>query len=194
MREVRSSEAEPLVQVDAARALSPPILTESATAWPWFALRVRANFEKKAADYLRLTGHEGFLPTYRCRTYWSDRVKWTEKVLFPGYVFTRFDANNWLPVLKTPGVIEAVNFGGKPVPLVEAEIAALRTMVNSGEPLFPRAFLHVGERVRVVRGPLTGLEGYLERFEKDCRIVVSVTLLQRSVAAQLDAEWVTPLR
>lgn len=170
------------------------VLTDPSTARPWFALRVRANFEKNAANYLLATGHEQFLPTYRCRTYWSDRAKWTDKILFPGYVFARFDADNWLPALKTPGVVEAVSFGGRPVPLDESEIAALRTLVSSGEPLFPRAFLQVGERVRVTRGPLAGLEGLLDRFEKDCRIVVSVTLLQRSVAAQLDAEWVTPLR
>jgi len=160
------------------------------SALQWYALRVRSNFEKKAADALRARGLEEFLPAYRLRSNWSDRVKWIEKPLFPGYVFCRFDSHNWLPVMQVPGIIEAVQFGGRPVPVDVAEINALQVLVQSDLPLFRRAFLHVGQKVKILRGPLTGLEGILEKFEKECRIVVSVTLLQRSVSAEIDAEWV----
>jgi transcription antitermination factor NusG len=158
---------------------------------PWHALRVRSNFERKAADFLHAVGLEEFLPSYRCRSYWSDRVKWVERPLFPGYVFCRFNFGNSLKVMQTPGVVEVVNFGGKPAPVDEAEIEALRVLVHSSAPLFPRAFLRLGQRVVIKHGPLAGVEGILEKFEKGCRIVVSVSLLQRSVAAEVDAEWVS---
>jgi transcription antitermination factor NusG len=162
-----------------------------ASPLPWYALRVRSNFERKAADFLRARDLEEFLPSYRRRSYWSDRVKWVERPLFPGYVFCRFAMQNWLQVMQTPGVVEAVSFGGKPIPVDQMEMEAVQTLVNSSAELFPRAFLRVGQRVVVNRGPLAGVEGILERFEKQCRIVVSVSLLQRSVAAEIDAEWVT---
>jgi transcription antitermination factor NusG len=156
----------------------------------WYALRVRSNFERKAADSLQQRGLEHFLPSYKQRSYWSDRVKVIERPLFPGYVFCRFGMKDWILAMQTPGVLQTVSFAGKPAPVIDAEIEALYTLVRSPVPLFPRAFLNVGQRVRIKQGPLTGLEGILERFEKECRIVVSVTLLQRSVSAAIDAEWV----
>ena len=168
-------------------------LTSSAIEWPWFAVQVRSNFEKKSSEFLRLRGFEQFSPTYRCRSYWTDRTKWVDRPLFPGYIFCRFDPTSWLPVLQAPGVVRPVSFAGKPVPVEESEIVSLRVLVNSPLPLFPRAFLHVGQRIRIKFGPLTGLEGILEELGKNCRIVVSVTLLQRSVSAEIDAEWVTAL-
>lgn len=157
----------------------------------WYALRVRSNFERKAAQSLEHRGLEPFLPSYKLRSYWSDRVRWVERPLFPGYVFCRFSMSNWLPVMQSPGVVDAVSFGGVPVPVENSEIEALLALVRSPVPLFPRAFLTVGQRVVIKRGPLAGLEGILERFEKECRIVVSVSLLQRSVSAVVDAEWVS---
>lgn len=175
----------PIVEADTA-----PNPVPDGVTWPWYALRVRSNFERKSAELLRQKGLEEFLPSYRKRSRWSDRTKWVERPLFPGYLFCRFDPQNWLPVLQTPGVVHAVGFGGKPVPVEEAEIESLRTLVRSAVPLFPQAFLRVGQKVRIKAGPLTGVEGILEQFEKNCRITVSITLLQRSVSAEIDAEWV----
>jgi len=179
--------ANPIGEVDLIEAGVPLTPKE----FPWYALRVRSNFEQKSGELLRQRGFEEFSPTYRRRSYWSARVKWVDRPLFPGYVFCRFDAQNWLPVLQTPGVVQAISFGGKPVPVDDGEIASLRILVCSSVPLFPRAFLHVGQKVRIKRGPLAGLEGIVEEFGKNCRIVVSVTLLQRSVSAEVDAEWLT---
>ena len=174
------------MQADDARSGLVPIPEK----WPWYALRVRSNFERKSADLLSQKGLEEFLPTYRRRHRWSDRMKWVERPLFPGYLFCRFDAQNWLPVLQTPGVVHAVGIAGKPVPVEESEIESLRTLVRSSVPLFPQAFLRVGQKVLIRSGPLAGVEGILEQFEKNCRITVSVSLLQRSVSAEIDAEWV----
>jgi transcription antitermination factor NusG len=158
---------------------------------PWYALHVRSNFEKKCAELLRFKGLCEFLPSYRSRNRWSDRVKVVERPLFPGYVFCRIETANWLPVLQTPGVVQPVGFGGKAAVVDEKEIAALQSLVKSPVPLFPRAFLTIGKRVLIKRGPLAGLEGILEEIGKNYRIVVSVTLLQRSVSAEIEADWVT---
>src|SRR5258708_7214635 len=132
---------------------------QPATIWPWFALKVRSNFEAKSANSLRQRGYLEFSPSYQAPSYWSDRVKMVQRPLFPGYVFCRCDPQHWLPVLQTPGVVQVVSFGGKPAPVDPAEIESLRTLVNSPEPLFPRAFLSVGRRVRIERGSLAGVEG-----------------------------------
>lgn len=159
---------------------------------PWFALRVRSRAERKVSQALQQKGFEQFLPAYPRRSYWSDRVKMVSQPLFPGYVFCRYRPKDTLAVLQTPGVVAAVGFGRCPAAVPEAEIASLRKLVESTVPLFPRAFLHVGQKILVNRGPLAGVEGILEQFEKGCRVVVSVTLLQRSVSAEVDAECVTP--
>lgn len=169
-----------------------PAITQ--TNHPWFALCVRSNFEKRAGDLLKERGFQQFSATYRCKTRWSDRVKWVDRPLFPGYLFCRFDPQNWLPVLQTPGVARAVSFAGKPIPVEEQEIACLQRLLSSAVPLFPRPFLHTGQKVRIKYGPLAGLEGILEEFEKNYRIVVSVSLLQRSVSAEIDADWVETVR
>jgi len=110
--------------------------------------------------------------------------------LFPGYVFCRSDPSNRSTVMTTPGVQAMVSFGGRPAQIDHSEIAALRLLMESSVPLFPHVFLRVGQRVSIERGPLAGLDGILTRFDSNCRIVVSVSLLQRSVSAQIDAEWV----
>jgi transcription antitermination factor NusG len=158
---------------------------------PWYALRVRSNFEQKSADLLSGNGFEHFSPSYRCRSLWSDRKKWVDRPLFPGYVFCRFELRNKLAVLQTPGVVQVVGFGGRLVPVDDREIESLRILLRSPRPVFPRAFLSAGQKILIQRGPLTGLEGVIEEVEKNCRIVVSVSLLQRSVSAEIDAEWVT---
>uniref|UniRef100_Q01XJ6 NusG antitermination factor n=1 Tax=Solibacter usitatus (strain Ellin6076) TaxID=234267 RepID=Q01XJ6_SOLUE len=179
--------------------MHPPqaFLGESAIAepaLPWFAVKVRSNFEKKSADILREKGYQEFAPSYPSRRYWSDRVKVIDQPLFPGYVFCRFHPNHFLPVLQTAGVVQIVGFGGKLAPVDEVELASLRTLMNSSLPISQREFLHVGRKVLIRRGPLAGVEGILEEIRKGYRIVVSISLLQRSVTAEIDANWVTTVQ
>ena len=160
---------------------------------PWFALRVKSNFERVCALHLHQRGYDEFLPVYRIDRRWSDRIKKTEQVLFPGYVFCRMDPNDRLPVLTIPGVIGLVGIGKMPIQVDEHEIQAIRTMIASGCPLAPWPFLKSGQRVLIDRGPLAGIEGLLLEVKRSFRIVVSISLLQRSVAAELDADWVQPI-
>jgi transcription antitermination factor NusG len=159
----------------------------------WFALQVRALHEKIVALTLREKGHEEFLPLHRVRRRWSDRVKNVEVPLFPGYVFCRLDIERRLPILVTPGVLFLVGIGKTPCPIEDSEIAALQSVVRSGLPAEPWPFLRVGQRVRIEQGSLQGVEGILVNMKKPCRLVVSVTLLQRSVAVEIEQDWVSPI-
>lgn len=161
---------------------------------PWFAMQARLRYENLVAAYLRAKNYECFLPTYWCRRRWSDRVKDLEVPLFPGYLFCRFNAQDRLPILKTPGLISILGIGHSPVPVDETEINAVRTLVSSGLLHHPWPYASIGQRVRIEYGALTGLEGILQSFKGRHRIVVSVTLLQRSVAAEIDIAWVAPIR
>jgi transcriptional antiterminator NusG len=161
---------------------------------PWFALQVRAYREMAVADHLRGKGYEWFLPQYKCRKRWSDRVKIVDAPLFPGYLFCRFNPQNRLPILKTPGVFQIVGCNGMPIAVDEMEIKAIQALVASGMPNQPWPFLAVGDRIRIESGPLRDLEGILVKFKGEHRLVLSVTLLQRSVAVEIDSAFVTSLR
>lgn len=161
--------------------------------FPWFALRVRSNFERVAAVHLRDRGFEEFSPTYRTERQWSDRKKQVDQFLFPGYVFCRLDPEDRLPVLSIPGTVGLVGFGKGPTPIPEDEIEAVRRMTGSGLLVGPWPFLEVGQTVLIERGPLAGLEGILQEIKKTFRLVVSIRLLQRSVSAEVDRSWLRPL-
>ncbi len=128
---------------------------------------------------------------YRARRRWSDRWKEVERCLFPGYVFCRFSWEERLHVLGTPGIQSIVGFGKTPEPVPDAEIAALQAMVKSGRRMEPWPHLRVGERVRIEEGCLKGVCGVLVREQECWRVVVSVELLQRSVAVEIDCEAIS---
>jgi transcription antitermination factor NusG len=159
---------------------------------PWFAVHVSSQHERLAIQVLQHKEYETFLPLYKVRRRWSDRFKIIEAPLFPGYIFCRIDPRNQLAVLTTPGVVQIVGFGKAPAPVEESEIAALRAIVNYELPAKPWPYLREGQRVRIEYGPLTGVEGILLKFKNQHRLVASVTLLQRSVAVELDDDWVSP--
>ncbi|PYV42583.1 MAG: NusG-like protein [Acidobacteria bacterium] len=161
---------------------------------PWFALRVRARSAKTTATLLGHKGYEWFLPLYKSKRRWSDRVKELELPLFPGYLFCRLDLDNRLPVLQTPGVVNIVGIGKTPIPLEDEEISAIQCIVKSGLSAQPWPFLQLGQQVRIDRGPLSGLEGIVVHLKSQHRLVVSIKLLERSVAVEIEAGWVMALR
>ena len=162
--------------------------------FPWFAVRVRSNYERIADAHLRERGYQRFSPSYRIEAQWSDRKKEVERFLFPGYVFCRLDPTNRLPVLSAPGVVGLVGFGKTPAAIPDEEIERIQRLVDSGLLVKPWPFLEVGQTVLIERGPLTGMEGILVEEKGECRLVLSVNLLRRSVAAEVDRGWVRPLQ
>jgi transcription antitermination factor NusG len=157
---------------------------------PWFALHIKSNFEKVAATILGAKGLDVYYPSFRSRRRWSDRVKEVELPLFPGYLFCRFNPNNRLPILTTPGVLSVVGVAKTPAPIAEGEIRSVQRIVEAGSAARPWPFLQVGQRVIIEKGALKGIEGILLEMKHHYRIVVSVSLLQRSIAAEIDSDMV----
>lgn len=167
---------------------------EHAVAHPWFAVRVKSNCERTAELHLADRGYERFAPSYRVERQWSDRKKEVDQFLFPGYVFCRLDPHDRLPVLSVPGVVGLVGFGKIPAPIPDQEIDRIQRMLQSGLLVKPWPFLEVGQMVLIERGPLSGIEGILAEEKAQCRLVVSVNLLRRSVAAEVERAWVRPIQ
>jgi transcription antitermination factor NusG len=163
------------------------------TVLPWYAVHVRSNCERLVHRALEDKGYELFLPMYSEQRRWSDRVKQVDVPLFPGYVFCRFDSQDRLPVLQAPGVVQIVGNGKLPVPIAEEEIEAVKIVLKSNLPYLPWPSLAPGHRVVVDRGPLMGVQGVLLQTRYPRRLVVSITMLHRAVAVELDANWVRPV-
>ena len=159
----------------------------------WFAVQVRTRWERSTATLLSGKGYETLLPERKEQRRWSGRVKELNSALFPGYVFCRFDVSKRLPILVTPGVIALVGRGRVPVPVETAEISAIQALVATGLPLAPWPYLEVGQKVRVEDSSLRGVEGIVVGLRGNRRIVVSVSLLRRSVALEIDRYLVTPI-
>src|SRR5690348_3609999 len=164
-------------------------MTTRTESFKWYALQVRTRWESSTALLLGGKGYQTLLPTYKTRSEKKRRLSGGPKLanapLFPGYVFCQFDVQNRLPILVTPGVIAAVSFGKLPIPVDEAEISALQTIVSSGLGAEPWPYLELGQRIRIEFDALKGLEGILINFKGNHRIVVSVSLLRRSVALEI---------
>ena len=160
---------------------------------PGLRLRVRSNHERVASLHLRERGFEEFSPTFKAERQWSDRKKQIDQFLFPGYVFCRLNPEDRLPVLTIPGAVGLVGFGKGPTSIPENEIESVRMMVGSGLLVGPWPFLAAGQSVVIERGPLRGVEGVLQEVKKGFRLVVSVNLLQRSVCAEVDRNWIRPV-
>ena len=160
----------------------------------WYAIRVRPRYEKQIAQALGSKGIASFLPLYSARRKWSDRIKDLELPLFDGYVFCQANLDQRMPVLTIPGVIHFIGIGKMPQPIERHEIEALRQIVGTGSVARPWPFLREGERVRIEDGPLRSIEGILTRVGDTDQVVVSVTLLQRSVAVPVNRAWLSPMR
>jgi transcription antitermination factor NusG len=161
----------------------------------WYAIHTRPRQEKLVDNALGGKGYETFLPLCKRRRRWSDRIKELEVPLLPGYLFCRLDlGERRLPVLTTPGVREIVGIAGTPVAVSCGEIEAVRAVVASGLAASPWPFLRIGHRVRIHGGALAGVEGILVASKKGHRLVITVELLQRSVAVDVDEAWVESIQ
>jgi transcription antitermination factor NusG len=158
----------------------------------WFAACTYSHHEKKIASCFRDREIECFLPLYAARHRWKNRCSMNlELPLFPNYIFVRIERRHRVRVLEVPGVLSLVGFGPTPAPLPDFEIEALRSGVGQRR-IEPHPFLVVGERVRIKRGPMTGIEGILQRKKNDFRVVLSLDVIMRCVAVEVDAEDVEP--
>jgi|HubBroStandDraft_6_1064221.scaffolds.fasta_scaffold02244_2 transcriptional antiterminator NusG len=157
----------------------------------WFALQVKPRWEGFCTNYLQQKGYETLFATYESRTKTCGGKARELVPLFPCYVFCRFISRITAPIVTTPGVVRIVGAGRIPVPIDDSEIEAVRAIVSSGLPRQPHPFLEVGQLIRIDRGSLCGLKGILLSLKSNCRIVVSIRMLQRSVSVEVPSDWVT---
>jgi transcription antitermination factor NusG len=169
-----------------APATSIASIPAAVAATNWYALYTAPRHEKLVADQIHQQGIECFLPLYRSVRHWKDRRKELAMVLFPGYVFVQMASQNRLRILQMPGAVRFVSFNGKPAALPDQEIENLRTHLSNTGMIEPHPYLSEGQRVRVCSGPLRGLEGIILRTRDCCRIVLSIHLIMRSVAVEVD--------
>jgi transcription antitermination factor NusG len=159
----------------------------------WYAIYTRHQHEKVVANVLTTKGFEVFLPVYTARHQWKDRTKELSLPLFPSYVFVHTCLRERVEVLRTPGVYQFVEFGGVPCPISLHEVQAVRRAIDHSLAIVPHPYLHCGDRVRVRSGPLTGSEGILLRVKSQYRLVLSIDILNRSVAVEVELSEVERL-
>jgi len=166
---------------------------DESTVAKWYAVYTCARHEKRVADQMERRRLHGFVPLYRATHRWKDRRKEVVLALFPSYVFVHFTLRDRVRVLEIPGVVSIVGSQGKPTPLPAEEIEPFRRASGSVQ-MEPHPYLRTGRRVRLRRGPMTGLEGILLRRKEGVRLVVSIEILMRSVAVEVDESDVEPCR
>lgn len=162
-------------------------ITEGHESFDWFAVYTRHQHEKMVACSLSGKGFETFLPLYNTAHRWKDRVKQLSLPLFPNYVFIQGGLERRADILSTLGIYDFVRASGRPAPIPSEEIEAVRRVVEKGLNAEPHPFLRVGDRVRLTSGPLEGIEGILLRKKSFYRLILSVDLLARSIAVEVDA-------
>lgn len=159
----------------------------------WYAIQVASKKEKLVTSVLTEKGYQCYLPLYPKRVVWSDRIKVTSVPLFGGYVFSRFDVRHRLPILVTQNVLSVVGNGKVPVAIPERDLDTIRIALQNGLAVEPHDRLEEGDIVRVTKGPLTGIEGSFIQYRGGCRLILSVPLIQRSVAVEIDRFCVEPV-
>ncbi len=160
----------------------------------WYAAYTRANHERRVTYRLAECGVDCFLPQYESVRNWKDRRVRLQMPLFPGYVFVQLALRNRLHVLQqVPGIVRLVGFNGVPAHLPEEDIRILRSGLSRDPWVVPHPYLSTGRRVRISAGPFVGLEGILRRKKSNLRVIVSLELIQRSVAVDVDSADVVPL-
>lgn len=165
---------------------------ESGDSLKWYALYTNGRHEKKVAQLLTSRHFNCYLPMYRSVRRWQDRRKEIDLPLFPGYVFVHIALRSRLQALTVPGVVRIVTFDGKPAPVADCEIQALRQGLSCASDVKPHPYLKVGKRVRVRSGPFAGMQGILVRRKHAYRLVLSLDLIMRSLSVEVDESEVEP--
>jgi len=159
----------------------------------WYAVYTSAHHEKKVAEQFAGREIEHFLPLYEAVHQWKDRRVRLQLPLFPGYVFVRLRSTERPRALQVPGVARLVGFGDRPAPIPDLEIDGLRRGLQSQLKMQPHPYLTEGRKVRIIRGPLAGIEGILVRQKQNFRVVLSLDLIMRSVVVEVDTSDVYPI-
>lgn len=172
-----------------------PVATSREPEGSWFAVHTRARHEKKVDALLRSKNIDTFLPVVTKVQRWSDRKKKIEFPLFPCYTFVYVPsfAEQFVRVLRTPGIVRIVGSGCEPLPIPKEQIASIRLLLDQNVPYWEHPFLRAGQRVRVRGGCLDGLEGILTEMRSNRTLVISADPIERSIAIRAEDYDVEPI-
>jgi len=160
----------------------------------WYAGYTASRHEKRVAEHFAQRGVKHFLPLYETIHRWNNGRHRVQLPLFPGYIFVRIALRDRLRVIEVPGFVRLVGFNGLPYPLPEADINRMKEALNKGVLAEPYPYLTAGTRVEIRNGPMQGMTGILLRRQNKCRVVISVDLIMRSMAVEVEADDVVPVR
>ena len=171
----------------------PAVDVEPFDSLSWFVLYVQSRHEKFVSTLLKAKGIATCLPLTVTLRKWCDRRKHVEEPMFPGYVFCQFDPKIRVPILSTPGVLQILGAGKEALPLRDEEINALKTLERAKAAVEESPFITKGQIVRIQSGPLKGLSGVVCECKNGLRVIISVALLQRSVAVEVNQTQIAPI-
>jgi transcription antitermination factor NusG len=159
----------------------------------WYAVYTKHQHEKSATNVLTRKGFKVLLPLYHTAHRWKDRMQIVALPVFPCYLFLHTSLQRKLEILQTPGVFWLVGHGGHASLVPDSDIESIRKIMQGGAHVEPHSYLKSGDRVRVLAGPMAGVEGILTRVKNRYRVVLSVDLLQKAVAVEVDVSSVERL-
>jgi transcriptional antiterminator RfaH len=159
----------------------------------WYAVHTRYQHESQVERLVGMKGFETFLPTFNSVHQWKDRKKQIMEALFPGYLFLANLGTRKLQVVTTPGVCSIVSVAGSPAPIPGEEIESIRLAVASPYRVERHSYLREGDSVCVQHGPLAGVKGIFVRQGKSARLVLTIEMLGRAAAVEIDESYITPL-
>jgi transcription antitermination factor NusG len=160
----------------------------------WYAVQTRPHHEKRVEERLRMTLLQTFLPVHRCSHLWKNGVRAVlEMPLFPCYLFARVSVYDRVKLLRTPGVLGLASSSAHPSKISAEDIEALRAAVENLRAV-PHPYLNAGDQVRIVSGPLAGMEGILIRRKQELRVVVSIEIIMRSIAVEVSEFEIEAIR
>lgn len=160
----------------------------------WYAIYTRPRWEKKVAERLAEKHIEHYLPLVKTLKIWSDRKKWVQEPLFKSYVFVHINDKEYLPAIQIPGTVKYVSFENKAVSIPPLQIKAIKTFIESGESLYPESpDIKEGDRVKIIRGSLKGLEGILIKFHNKHRVRIIIEGIRQSLHIKVPLSFLSPL-
>ena len=160
----------------------------------WFAIYTKPRWEKKVAEKLEEKRIEHYLPLVKTLKLWSDRKKWVQEPLFKSYIFVHVDKPEYFSAIQTPGAVKYITFEGKAVSIPPVQIEAIRTFIESGDELFTEPpVMKVGDRVKVMRGSLKGLEGTLVEFHHKHRVRIMIEGIRQSLHIKVPLSFLVPI-
>lgn len=160
----------------------------------WIAAYTKARHEKVAYEKLAQKGINAYLPMIRRKRQWSDRTKWVDMPLFRSYVFVNIPLHETLYVLQTHGIHHIVKYGSEIATIPDFQIEAVRQMIEGGFEPEPTDFFAVGDEVKIVAGPLKGIEGLVTRVDTVDKLIVKIDAIQHAVAVHIDRKFLRPMK